>query len=686
LNFLGNATTSSSFQFPTLSAGPGDFNVNINQPTANIGTTVTFAAASGTGVSIGRFNNAGTYFFSSTGAGTLGGGAGSNPTVISTSVPLTFQGVISTSGTASAPYAFVTQSSAAGVTGTFANYDTVNGVVAATLVARDGPAFAALGTTAPNENTNFVPTAGQPVTSLNGPVTVQTLTINPGAAGQTLIIGGSDLTMTGLALSGNRDFTITADTGHLFGTNTSIREIAVLDPNAALITNANLAGGNAQLNKAGPGFLILNNAGADQLAFSTPQRVNITGGVLRMPAAFINGTGNTINFRGGVLEVDGGGQASTFSRQLGVTTGAGFVNWRGTTTAGTSFADNGSGGFSAVNGNLTVAIQAQGGGSLASFVWGDTNTIGTTTYDTPFFVIGANALLFGSTRSNSTVNWTNPLGLDNGVTGLPSAMREIRVTAGTGVAADKTQITSIISGSAATSLLKTGTGTLELTGANTYAGPTVVNAGTLLVNNPAGSFGTGTGTVTVNNGARIGGTGTIGGNLIANAGAIIRPGNSPGNLTVGGSVTMTAGSKYGFQYAGAINSAPPDSGGSAVFGVGNSHMSVGGTLTIDPAAGFNFTGNGGAFSADFAPGQSYSFQVAAAGTVVPFNITNPAQFTVSGFTGFPGFSSVQWHNLGNTVYFNFTPVPEPVHMLLVCGAATFGCGWIRRRKLARQTA
>ena len=113
---------------------------------------------------------------------------------------------------------------------------------------------------------------------------------------------------------------------------------------------------------------------------------------------------------------------------------------------------------------------------------------------------------------------------------------------------------------------------------------------------------------------------------------------------------------------------------------------MGGTLTVDPAAGFNFVGNGSDFSADFTPGQSYSFQVAAAGTVVPFNITNPAQFTVSGFSGFPGFSSVQWHNVGNTVYFNFTPVPEPVHLLLVCGAVTFGCRWIRHRKLARQTA
>ena len=394
-NFLGNAATASSFQFPTLSAGPGDTNINVNQPTANVGTTVTFAAASGTGISIGRFNNAGTYFFSSTGVGTLGGGAGSNPTVISTSVPLTFNGVISTSAAASAPYALVTQPTAGGVTGTFANYDSVNGVVAATLVARDGTAFANLGTTAPTENTNFAPTAAQTVTTLAGPVTVNTLTINPGSPGQSLNIGANDLTVTGLVLSGNRDFTITGDTGHLFGTSTSIREIPVLDPNAALITNANLAGGNAQVNKAGPGFLILNNTATDQLAFATPQRVNITGGVLRMPAAFINGTGNTINFRGGVLEVDGGGQPSTFSRSLGVTTGAGFVNWRGTTTAGTSFADAGSGGFSAVNGNLTVAI----GGAAAPtpFVWGDTNTIGTTTYDTPFFVIGANALMFGST-------------------------------------------------------------------------------------------------------------------------------------------------------------------------------------------------------------------------------------------------------------------------------------------------
>ena len=283
--------------------------------------------------------------------------------------------------------------------------------------------------------------------------------------------------------------------------------------------------------------------------------------------------------------------------------------------------------------------------------------------------------------------WTNPLGLDAGVAGLPSAMREIRVTAGTGVAADKTQITSVISGSDATSLLKTGTGTLELTGANAYTGPTVVNGGTLLVNNAPGSSGTGTGMVSVFNGARVGGAGTIGGNLFVGNGGIVRPGNSPGNLTVGGSVTMTAGSKYGFQFAAPVLTAPPDSGSSAVPGVGNSLLTVGGTLTVNPAAGLNFTGNGGSFTSNFLPGQSYSFQVATAATVVPFNITNPAQFNVSGFTGFPGFSAVQLHNVGNTVYFNFTPVPEPVHMLLLCGASAYGCRWIRRRhKLPAQSA
>ncbi len=59
-------------------------------------------------------------------------------------------------------------------------------------------------------------------------------------------------------------------------------------------------------------------------------------------------------------------------------------------------------------------------------------------------------------------------------------------------------------------LLKLGSNTLVLSGANTYTGSTTIRAGTLLVANTSGS-GTGTGGVTVNAGATLGGTGTLSG-------------------------------------------------------------------------------------------------------------------------------------------------------------------------------
>ncbi len=82
-------------------------------------------------------------------------------------------------------------------------------------------------------------------------------------------------------------------------------------------------------------------------------------------------------------------------------------------------------------------------------------------------------------------------------------------------------------------LTKTGTGLLNLTGANTYSGPTNVNAGTLAVN---GSIA---GSVTVNSGGTLGGTGSVG-TLVASGGTIA-PGNSIGTLTVVGNFTQNGG-------------------------------------------------------------------------------------------------------------------------------------------------
>ncbi|MDQ6807866.1 MAG: autotransporter-associated beta strand repeat-containing protein [Verrucomicrobiota bacterium] len=84
-------------------------------------------------------------------------------------------------------------------------------------------------------------------------------------------------------------------------------------------------------------------------------------------------------------------------------------------------------------------------------------------------------------------------------------------------------------------LSQDGTNTVVLTGANTYSGGTVVNAGTLLVNNLAGS-GTGRGLVTVNGGT-LGGTGTItvaavegNAQVNVNSGGTVAPGDGPGQI------------------------------------------------------------------------------------------------------------------------------------------------------------
>jgi subtilase-type serine protease len=86
-------------------------------------------------------------------------------------------------------------------------------------------------------------------------------------------------------------------------------------------------------------------------------------------------------------------------------------------------------------------------------------------------------------------------------------------------------------------LTKQGIGTLVLTGANTYAGPTLVNQGRLAINGSLLSA------VTVNDSGILGGNGRIGA-LTAKSGGTVAPGNSIGTLQVAGDVIFEPGSTY----------------------------------------------------------------------------------------------------------------------------------------------
>ncbi len=149
-------------------------------------------------------------------------------------------------------------------------------------------------------------------------------------------------------------------------------------------------------------------------------------------------------------------------------------------------------------------------------------------------------------------------GWENGV--AANASQQDKTDYAVGSARDAAAAQRIYQGS----LIKSGAGTLVLTGDNTYRGTTTVNGGLLAVN---GSL---TSAVTVNDSGTLGGSGRIA-SLTANSGGTVAPGNSVGTLQVAGDVNLAAGSTY------AVELTPTSSdrivaGGKAVLG--------GGTVTL----------------------------------------------------------------------------------------------------------
>ncbi len=202
-------------------------------------------------------------------------------------------------------------------------------------------------------------------------------------------------------------------------------------------------------------------------------------------------------------------------------------------------------------------------------------------------------------------------------------------------------------------LVQTDTGTLALTGANTYSGGTTINGGTLLVNNATGS-GTGTGAVMVASGGTLGGTGTVSGAVTVAGGGTVNPGAATvGILTVasadfsgGGSlvIRLPAFGSPGTNYSQLNVTGALTLGGTSLVTFDLNGLSTTGTANNVVAAGsiagtffHTFTVNNPNF---YSATPSYTATAINVTIAVPPPITLHFKFNSPGNSPPPGYTSV----------------------------------------------
>ncbi len=208
------------------------------------------------------------------------------------------------------------------------------------------------------------------------------------------------------------------------------------------------------------------------------------------------------------------------------------INWKGILTLNGPLADTTTGGALIMSGPGTVVL------SNANSYTGGTTLNGGTIQISNGSGIGSGALTVGSAAGTKTLSLNNSLTLTNAIT-LSSALT-VNSAAGT-----TNLLSGIISGTAATDTLDTvGTGTLRLSGVNTFAGGVhVANASTLRVENNAAL---GTGTLTVAGPLKLDLASELGVTTIANKislGSSLTANIDSGTTTLSGAITETASSQ-----------------------------------------------------------------------------------------------------------------------------------------------
>jgi autotransporter-associated beta strand protein len=334
-----------------------------------------------------------------------------------------------------------------------------------------------------SSSTNF--TLGSSLTR-TAELQFHTLDINTNGGPVTLTMGSNNLSASGatgrgILISGTNDATITATSGAIGGGSVFISNYSTGTTTLDISLN-----GQATI-LAGPGLV-------DYTKTANPADLYVANGTFRMSGGSRDfNTGITRIFGDGVLEIGADLNAAAdgdFTRVVGQ-----GVN---------NVALIGNGGFSAHGADRVVALG--GTAAPAALVWGANNFFSGPGGDNNY------AFKLGSASSTHALEFRNAIDLGN-------RSRIFDVADGTASSNVDARLTGVLTGTGG-SLIKAGSGRLEVTASNSYTGTTRVQSGTLQL---AATGTTGTGAVTVDTGATLIGTGTVRGSSfdLSSGGALL---------------------------------------------------------------------------------------------------------------------------------------------------------------------
>jgi autotransporter-associated beta strand protein len=356
------------------------------------------------------------------------------------------------------------------------------------------------------------------------------------SAGTLSIASSSNLGSGTLRFSGGT-LAVTADAAFAQDAILQTGSSSTIDTGTNAVTWSGTVSGSGDLEKTGTGTLTLSGT---NLYSGT---ITVSGGTLSVSSASNLGTGALVLSQSELAATG----TMTLTNSVSVAAGA------------ASFLDTG-------GNEVTLSGVISGSGDLSkrgsgTLILSGTNTLaGILTVSTGTLSIASDSNLGSGTLrlDGASLDVTGSTVIDNDVVIEDDGANTINT--GAGILAE---VSGGLSGNG--DLVKSGAGTLVLSGTSTYTGTTTVSGGTLQVEGSLGNT-----TLNIQSGATLGGSGSIGGAVIVQNGGSLNPGSSPGTLTVD-SLALQGGSLLNFEL---------DTPGTVGSGV-NDLVSVTNDLTLD---------------------------------------------------------------------------------------------------------